>query len=92
MSTFHRDFHVFVRVGFGELVESHMNVGADLPLSLHREFGRHLKGTAVDMAFKLCTGLVDFYVWERENLEAAGVSKGWFLPVHKARESACFAD
>lgn len=48
--------------GIDGLVESHVNISADLPLGLHGDFGIHADFIAVDVRFEGNPVVVDFGV------------------------------
>ena len=85
---FHCFFHIFVIFGFREMVERHVDVGADLPLGAHRRFGRHFEFIAVDVGFKFRAFGGDFHIRQRKNLEAAGIGKSRAVPARKLGETA----
>ena len=65
------------------LVESHVDIGANFPLSLHGNFGIHADFITVNMRFKSDAVVVDFSIRKREHLETARISKGWAVPTGK---------
>lgn len=82
---------VFVRRIDG-LIESHVDVGADLPLGLHGDFGIHADFVAVDVGFKCDAIVVDFSIGQGKHLEATGIGKGWAVPAGEFGEAAGFFD
>ena len=85
VSTLHGFFHIVVILGFGEVVEGHVNIGADGPLGPHAGFGRHFEITAVDMGFEFDALFGDFDIGEAENLEAARIGESGAVPAAKFR-------
>ena len=83
VGTFHGGFHVVVILGFGEVVESHVNICADSPLGLHARFGSNLEFAAVDVRFEFDAFFGDFDIWQTKNLKTARISESGFVPATK---------
>ena len=92
VSMAHGAFHHVVVAGVGSLIKSHVNIGANFPLRLHGNFGRHADFVAVDVGFESDAVMVDFDVWQRKHLETAGIGEGWGVPVGEVSETAGLLD
>ena len=71
MGALHGFFHILVAVGFGEVVERHMNIGADSPLIAHGGFWSHFEITAIDMGLEFDSVFGDFDVGKGKYLKSA---------------------
>lgn len=78
--------------GIDGLIKCHVDIGADFPLGLHRNFGIHADFIAVDMGFESDAVVVDFSIREREHLKTAGVGKSGAVPASEFGEAASFFD
>ena len=92
MGAYHSFSDEFFIIRIDGLIESHMNVGANLPLSLHGNFGIHADFVAVNVGFKGDTVVVDFSVGERKHLKTARVGKSRAVPAGKFGKTAGFFD
>lgn len=70
------------------LVESHVDIGANLPLCLHGDFGIHANLVAVIVGFEGNAIVVDFGVSKGKHLEAAGIGKSGAMPRSKFGKAA----
>ena len=84
----HGFFDLFFILAINGLIEGHMNICADLPLSLHRNLGVHADFVAVDMRLESDAVVVDFGVFQGKHLETAGIGKSWTMPAGKFGEAA----
>ena len=83
MRAFHGFFHVFITFGFSEMLESHVNISTDSPLSLHRRFWCNFKICTIDMRFKFDALFGNLYIWQTKNLKTTGIGESWFMPTTK---------
>lgn len=92
MGAEHSLLHDRVVTRISGLVESHVDVGADLPLGAHGAFGSHANRIAVAVRLEGDAVGVDFGVGKGKHLEAARVRKGGFLPVGEFVDAAGLSD
>lgn len=89
---FHGALHDGVVAGVGGLVEGHMDVGTDLPLGLHGDFGGHTEEIAVDVGLEGDAVLVNSGGGKGKHLEAAGIGEAWAVPGGEVCEAADLFD
>ena len=92
MSALHGLADEFFVGGIDGLIEGHVNIGANFPLSLHGNFGIHADFVAVNMRLESDAIVINFGIRKREHLKTAGISKGWTVPASKFGEAASFFD
>ena len=78
--------------GIDSLIKGHVDIGANLPLGLHRNFGIHADFVAVNMGFESNAIVVNFSVCEGKHLEAARISESRTVPASKFGKSASLFD
>ena len=92
MGAMHGLFHIGAVFRFSEMIESHVDVGADGPLGLHGRFRCDFKIPAVDVGFEFDAFFADFDIGETEDLKTTGVGEGGFVPAVKSREATGLFD
>lgn len=83
----HGALHVGAIVRLSEVVESHVDVGADGPLGLHARLRGDFKLVAVDVGFELGAVFVNLDIGERKNLKTARIGKSGAVPARELSET-----